>query len=144
MYRELIKPRHKKIYMDIHRRAPHVKILYHTCGAIEPMIKDLIDVGVDILNPIQPLAKGMDSFELKENYGDIISFHGGVDLQHAMSSLGTIDELRIEIVTRLKALAPNGGYILAPAHNIQPDSSPEKIIEMYDYAEKQGKYPIMI
>jgi uroporphyrinogen decarboxylase len=144
MYRDLIKPRHKKIYKDIHRRASHVKVLYHTCGAIEPMIDDLIDVGVDILNPVQPLAKGMDSFKLKQKYGERISFHGGVDLQHVMSSLGTIEELQAEIDTRLKALAPNGGYILAPAHNIQPDSSPQKILEMYDYTEKQGTYPIAI
>jgi uroporphyrinogen decarboxylase len=59
-----------------------------------------------------------------------------------MSSFGTNEELRTEIDTRLKALAPGGGYILAPAHNIQPDSTPKKILEMYDYAEKRGKYPI--
>jgi uroporphyrinogen decarboxylase len=142
MYKKLVKPRHKKIYGDIHKRAPHVKILYHSCGAIEPMINDLIEVDVDILNPIQPLAKGMDSFNLKEKYGNRLTFHGGVDLQRAMSERGTSDDLRSEIDTRLKALGQNGGYILAPAHNIQPDSTPEKILEMYDYAEKRGRYPL--
>ncbi len=143
MYREHIKPLHKRIYGDIHRRAPHVKILYHSCGAIEPMINDLIEVGVDILNPIQPLAKGMDSFGLKQRYGDRLSFHGAIDLQHAMSEKGTIEDLHREIDIRITALAPDGGYIFAPAHNIQPDSSAEKIIEMYDYAERRGQYPIM-
>ncbi|MFW9911963.1 MAG: uroporphyrinogen decarboxylase family protein [Candidatus Thorarchaeota archaeon] len=142
MYRKLVKPRHKKIYGDIHKRAPHVKILYHSCGAIEPMINDLIEVDVDILNPIQPLAKGMDSFSLKEKYGNKLTFHGGVDLQRAMSERGTSKDLRSEIDTRLKALGHDGGYILAPAHNIQPDSTPEKILEMYDYAEKRGRYPL--
>ena len=142
MYREKIKPKHKKIYSDIRRRAPHVKILYHTCGAIEPMVEDLIDVEVDILNPVQPLAKGMDSQNLKRKYGDRLTFHGGIDLQQAMSAVGTIDDLREEIDTRLKAFAPGGGYILAPAHNIQPDSTPEKILEMYDYAAKKGQYPV--
>ncbi|MFW9801558.1 MAG: uroporphyrinogen decarboxylase family protein [Candidatus Thorarchaeota archaeon] len=142
MYKKLVKPRHKKIYGDIHKRAPHVKILYHSCGAVEPMINDLLEVDVDILNPIQPLAKGMDSAILKEKYGDRLTFHGGVDLQRAMSERGTSDDLRSEIDTRLKALAPGGGYILAPAHNIQPDSTPEKILEMYDYAEKRGRYPL--
>ncbi|MFX1471216.1 MAG: uroporphyrinogen decarboxylase family protein [Promethearchaeota archaeon] len=142
MYKKLVKPRHKRIYSDIHKRAPHVKILYHSCGAVEPMINDLIEVDVDILNPIQPLAKGMDSVNLKEKYGDRLVFHGGVDLQRAMSERGTSEDLRNEIDIRLKALAPDGGYILAPAHNIQPDSTPEKILEMYDYAEKRGKYPI--
>ncbi len=142
MYRDKIKPKHKKIYSDIHRRAPHVKILYHSCGAIEPMIEDLIDVEVDILNPVQPLAEGMDSETLKQKYGDRLTFHGGIDLQQAMASVGKIDDLRKEIDTRLRAFAPGGGYILAPAHNIQPDSTPEKILEMYDYAAEKGQYPI--
>ena len=108
------------------------------------MIEDLIDVEVDILNPIQPLAKGMDSFGLKEKYGDRLVFHGGIDLQHAMTPQSTIEELRTEIDTRIKALAPNGGYILAPAHNLQPESPPEKVVEMYDYALKRGTYPLNI
>jgi uroporphyrinogen decarboxylase len=106
------------------------------------MIGDLIDVDVDILNPIQPLAKGMESAGLKAKYGDRLTFHGGIDLQHAMSAQGTIEEVRQEVETRLKALAPGGGYILAPAHNIQPDSTPEKILTLYDHAKKMGVYPI--
>jgi len=144
MFRELVKPRLKRVYSDIHKRAPHIKVHYHSCGAVEPLINDLIEVGVDILNPIQPLAKGMDSAELKAKYGTRLSFHGAIDLQKAMAERGTMDDLKTEIDTRLKALAPGGGYILAPAHNIQPDSSPEKIVGMYDYAEKRGKYPIRI
>lgn len=142
MYRSMVKYRHKKIYSDIHRRAPHVKILYHSCGAVEPMIEDLIEVDVDILNPIQPLAKGMDSVELKRKYGDRLTFHGGIDLQHAMSAQGTINDVREEVDKRVKALAPGGGYILAPAHNIQPESTPEKILELYDHATKKGTYPV--
>ncbi len=142
IYRNLVKHRHKKIYSDIHRRAPHVKILYHSCGAIEPMIEDLIEVDVDILNPIQPLAKGMDSAELKRKYGDRLTFHGGIDLQHAMSAQGTLEDVRKEVDTRIDALAHGGGYILAPAHNIQPESSPEQILELYDYATKRGVYPL--
>ncbi len=142
MYRDLIKPRHKKIYSEIHRRAPHVELLYHSCGAIEPLIGDLIDVGVDILNPIQPLAKGMESELLKEKYGRELTFHGGIDLQRAMAEHGTLNDIRQEVDTRLSALASGGGYILAPSHNIQPDSTPEKILEMYDYAIKKGTYPI--
>ncbi|MHA1587888.1 MAG: uroporphyrinogen decarboxylase family protein [Candidatus Thorarchaeota archaeon] len=144
MYRDLVKPRHKKIYGDIHKRAPHVKVLYHSCGAIEPMINDLIEVGVDILNPLQPLARGMESALLKKKYGDRICFHGGVDLQDAMATTGTLNDVRKEVETRLSAFAPGGGYIFAPAHNLQPDSTPEKIVEMYDHAEKKGKYPISV
>ncbi len=142
IYRRLVKPKHKKIYGEIKKRKPDVKILFHSCGAVEPLIDDLIDVHVDILNPIQPLAKGMDSHDLKEKYGERLSFHGGIDLQHAMTARGSIEDVRQEVDSRLRALAPGGGYILAPAHNLQPDSSPEKILEMYDYAVKHGKYPI--
>jgi len=144
MYRDLVKPRHKKIYGDIHKRAPHLKVLYHSCGAIEPMIDDLIEVGVDILNPLQPLARGMESALLKKKYGGRICFHGGVDLQDAMAATGTLDDVRKEVEARLSSFAPGGGYIFAPAHNLQPDSTPEKIVEMYDHAEKKGKYPISV
>jgi uroporphyrinogen decarboxylase len=106
------------------------------------MIEDLIDVDVDILNPIQPLAKGMESEKLKEKYGDRLTFHGGIDLQVAMAAQGTLEDVRKEVDTRLRALAPGGGYILAPAHNIQPESTPEKILELYDYAIKKGVYPL--
>ena len=142
VYRTLVKHRQKKVYDDVHRRAPHLKILYHTCGAIEPLITDLIDVGVDILNPVQPLAKGMDSAVLKKKYGDKITFHGGIDIQHVMSAKGKIEEVRTEVDTRIDALAPGGGYILASAHNLQRESTPEKILELYDYAAKKGVYPL--
>jgi uroporphyrinogen decarboxylase len=89
------------------------------------------------------LAKGMDSATLKEKYGDRLTFHGGVDLQNAMSAQGTIDDVEQEVEVRLRALAPGGGYILAPAHNIQPDSTPEKILTLYDYGMKRGVYPIL-
>ncbi|MFW9809742.1 MAG: uroporphyrinogen decarboxylase family protein [Candidatus Thorarchaeota archaeon] len=142
LYRNMIKDRHKKIYDDIHRRAPHVKILHHTCGAVEPLIPDLIDVGVDILNPVQPLAKGMDSATLKKKYGDKLTFHGGIDIQRVMAAQGSIEDVRGEVDTRIDALAHGGGYILAPAHNIQSESTPEKILELYDYASKKGIYPL--
>ncbi|MFW9927014.1 MAG: uroporphyrinogen decarboxylase family protein [Candidatus Thorarchaeota archaeon] len=141
-YRNMIKKRHKKLYDDIHRRAPHVKILHHTCGAVEPLIQDLIDVGVDILNSIQPLAKGMDSAGLKMKYGDKLTFHGGIDIQRVMAAEGSIEDVRSEVDTRISALAHNGGYILAPAHNIQSESTPQKILELYDYASKKGVYPL--
>ncbi|MFW9796353.1 MAG: uroporphyrinogen decarboxylase family protein [Candidatus Thorarchaeota archaeon] len=142
IYRSMVKDRHKRVYDDIHRRAPQVKILHHTCGSLEPLGQDLIDVGVDILNPVQPLAKGMDSAELKKKYGDTLTFHGGIDIQHVMAAKGTIDEVRAEVDTRINAFAHGGGYILAPAHNLQLEATPEKILELYDYAAKKGTYPL--
>ena len=142
IYRTLVKHRHKKVFDEIHSRAPHIKLLYHNCGAVEPLIQDLIDVGVDILNPIQPLAKGMDSAILKKKYGNTLTFHGGIDIQHVMSAKGSIEEVRAEVDTRINALAHGGGYILAPAHNLQAECTPQKILELYDYATKKGTYPL--
>ncbi len=144
MFRSMVKPRLRKIYTDIKKRTSHIKLLYHSCGAIEPLIGDLIDIGVDILNPVQPIAKGMDSSELKRKYGDKLTFHGGIDLQQAMSEMGDVESVKHEVETRLRAFAPGGGYILSPAHNIQPDSTPEQILALYDHALKKGVYPISI
>jgi uroporphyrinogen decarboxylase len=138
LYRKYIKPYHKKLCDFIHKRTD-AKIMIHSDGAIETFIQDLIDVGIDVLNPIQPLAKGMDTKNLKEKYGDKICFHGGVDTQKVLP-YGTSKEVEEEVIKRIKDLAPNGGYILAPSHNIQVDTPPENVIIMYKAAQKYGQY----
>jgi uroporphyrinogen decarboxylase len=143
-WRKTFKPRLKRLYSYVKGKAPEAKIFFHSCGAIRPIIKDLIEVGVDILNPIQPLAEGMNPESLKEEFGEKICFHGGIDVQQVMSSIGAFKDVEREVKGKIKALAPGGGYILASSHNLQPDSSPEKIVAMYDYALKYGKYPIKI
>ena len=140
MFREYFKPAEEKVYNFIKSRAPHVKIWFHSCGSIEPLINDFIDLGVDILNPVQPLCDGMDSFELKKKYGKKLCFHGGIDLQKALP--GTLDNTSMETETRIRAFAPGGGYILAPANHIQKDTSVENIIALYRHAAEFGKYPI--
>jgi len=143
-WRKTFKPRLKRLYSYVKGKAPEAKIFFHSCGAIRPIIKDLIEVGVDILNPIQPLAEGMNPESLKEEFGEKICFHGGIDVQQVMSSIGALKDVEYEVKGKIKALGPGGGYILASSHNLQPDSSPEKIVAMYDYALKYGKYPIKI
>ena len=143
-WRKIIKPRYAKIVSFIKSKAPSVKVFHHSCGALKPIIPDLIEIGIDILNPIQPLAQGMNSKELKTEYGSRICFHGGIDLQKVMSFRGSIEEVKEEVKNRIRDLAPGGGYILAPAHNLQPDTTPEKIYLMYRYAAKYGVYPISI
>ncbi|MEM2180989.1 MAG: uroporphyrinogen decarboxylase family protein [Nitrososphaeria archaeon] len=138
LYRKYIKPYHKKLCDFIHRKTD-AKIMIHSCGAVEPFISDFIDAGIDVLNPVQPLAKGMDTKILKEKYGDKICFHGGIDTQRVLP-YGTPLEVRKEVKRRIRDLAPNGGYILAPSHNIQVDTSPENIIALYKAAQKYGKY----
>lgn len=139
LYRKYVKPYHKKL-CDFIRKRTDAKIMIHSDGAIETFIPDLIDVGIDVLNPVQPLAIGMDTKNLKEKYGDKICFHGGIDTQKVLPC-GTPKEVEEEVIKRIRDLASNGGYILAPSHNIQVDTPPENIIIMYKVAQKYGKYP---
>jgi uroporphyrinogen decarboxylase len=140
LYRQYLKPRHKKLFDFIHSRTD-AKLLLHTCGSVDPVINDLIEVGVDILNPVQPRAYGMKSEELKRKYGDKLCFHGGFDIQRVLP-FGTKEEIENEAKRRIKAFAPGGGYIFCAAHNIQPDVPPQNVITMYKAAEKFGRYPI--
>ena len=140
MFRRFFKPAEDRVYSFIKSKAPHVKIWFHSCGAIEPLIGDFLELGVDILNPVQPLCTGMDSFELKRKYGKRLCFHGGIDLQKAMP--GSLDDVVAEAEKRIRAFAPGGGYILAPANHIQKDTPPENIVALYRHAAEFGRYPI--
>jgi uroporphyrinogen decarboxylase len=138
LYRKYMKPRYKKIIKMIKEYAPDSKIFFHSCGAVRRLISDLIDTGIEILNPIQPLAVGMNSRELKAEFGDKVCFHGGIDIQYALP--GSIDDIRSEVQERIISLAKGGGYILAPTNHVQSDTSPENLIELYKYAKEFGKY----
>jgi uroporphyrinogen decarboxylase len=140
LYREMIKPK-EKLFFDSIKNKTKAKIWYHCDGAMSVFINDLIELGVDILNPVQATAKGMDPLELKKTYGDRISFHGGIDQQHVLSA-GTIDDVREEVKLRISQLGPGGGYILAACHCIPPEVSGEKVIELFRSARKYGVYPI--
>lgn len=140
LFREFIKPAEDKVYRHIKKRAPQVKIWFHSCGAISELIEDFIDIGTEILNPVQPLAAGMDSAGLKKRFGDRLCFHGGIDLQKAMP--GSLEDVKHECQTRIKAFGKGGGYILAPANHFQNDTPAENIAYLYRYAKEFGKYPI--
>lgn len=133
MYRQFIKPRHKKLFSYIKSKAQNkVYIFYHTCGAVKELIPDLIEAGVDILNPVQVNAKGMDSKELKKLFGkDITFWGGGVDTQHILPH-GTPQEVRDETKRRIEDLAPGGGFIFNPVHNVQRDVPPENYMAMWE------------
>ena len=131
MWRKYIKPRYKEEIENVKRKYPHIKWFHHSCGSIFPIINDLIEIGVDILNPIQPKAKDMEPERLKENFGDRITFHGGIDIQELLP-FGTPKEIKREVVKRLDILSENGGYIIAPSHNIQARTPTENIFAFYD------------
>lgn len=138
-YRELCKPRHKQLCAFIHSRS-RAKIFFHSCGAIRPVIPDLIEIGVDILNPVQVSAKGMDSAELKHEYGkDLVFWGGGVDTQNILGS-GTPQQVREEVKRRITDLMPGGGFVFAAIHNIQANVPPENILAMWETLDEFGVY----
>ena len=139
-YREMIMPARKKLNDFIKSKAPQVKILHHTCGAVSALIPDLIDSGIDILNPIQPMAAGMGSKSLKEKWGDQLFFDGGIDTQYALT--GGMPELETEVATRILALAPGGGYSLGPSNHLQEDVPPANAVALFELARELGHYPL--
>ncbi len=140
IYRKYIKPRHKKLFSLIKEKAPHIKVFLHCCGAVKPLIPDLIEAGVDILNPIQVSANNMDTKVLKKEYGDVLIFWGGgVDTQRVLP-FGSPWEVREEVKRRIDDLAPGGGFVFNTIHNIQADVPPENIEAMLETLEKYGKY----
>jgi len=137
LYRRLIKPRHKELYDFIHSRT-EAKILHHSCGSILPLVQDLIDVGVDILNPIQTSAEGMDPAVLKRKFGGQLVFHGGIDVQRILP-FATPARVKDEVRRIIDVMGQGGGYILAPSHNIQADVPPENILAMYEVIWEEYK-----
>lgn len=140
-YRTFCKPYQARWIAGVRALAPGARILYHTCGAVGPLVGEFIEIGVDILNPIQPRARGMDARWLKKEYGSEICFAGGIDTQQVLP-FGTTDQVRDHVADLVDSLAPGGGFILAPAHMIQPEVPPANITAMYDTALACGKYPL--
>jgi uroporphyrinogen decarboxylase len=141
MYRAMIKPYQAEIIATIKRRHP-AKVFYHSCGSIYPLINDLIEIGVDLLNPVQVSAKEMgDTARLKREFGRRLSFCGGIDTQQVLP-YGTPDDVRREVRRRIKDLGPGGGYVLAAVHAIQPDVPPENVCALYEEALAAGRYPL--
>jgi uroporphyrinogen decarboxylase len=138
-YRRLVKPRHKILFDFIHTHS-NAKVFFHSCGAIRPIIPDLIEVGIDILNPVQVSAAGMDTAKLKNDFGkDLTFWGGGVDTQ-AVLSRGTPAEIRSEVHHRLDDLMADGGFVFNAVHNIQADVAPENIMAMWNALQEFGKY----
>ena len=140
MYREMVKPYQEEYFSTI-KEYTDAKILYHCCGAVFPLIEDLIEVGVDILNPVQVSCENMDTRMLKEHFGGRLSFCGGIDSQFILPQ-GTPEAVEAEVKKRITDLAPGGGYLLNPVHTIQADVPPENIVRLYAAGKKYGTYPI--
>jgi uroporphyrinogen decarboxylase len=139
VYRGIVKPRQKRLVQYIRSRTS-AKIWYHSCGSVVQYIPDLLDNGIDILNPVQTSARDMDPLVLKAEYGDVLSFWGGgIDAQHVLPSKSP-DEVREAVRQNVEAFKPGGGYVFNNVHNIQADVPPENILAMFDAAAEYGAY----
>jgi uroporphyrinogen decarboxylase len=138
LFRELVSPYFSE-RIDFTRGFTPGYFWHHTCGSVYSLIPELIEVGVDILNPIQPGAFMMEPDRLKSDFGKRLCFHGGFDTQHVLP-FGSQDEVRGEVEKMMNVLKVDGGYIFSAAHNIQEDVPPENVIELFRAARAYGQY----
>jgi len=138
-YRALVKPLQAELFAFIRARTK-AKVFLHSCGAIRELIPDLIEIGVDILNPVQVSAAGMDSAELKREFGrDIVFWGGGVDTQRILGG-GSPDEVRAEVRRRIADLRDGGGFVFAAVHNVQPNVPPRNLVAMWETWREEAAY----
>lgn len=138
LYRKLVKPLQRQLFESIKKRTG-AKLFYHSCGSVYQFIGDLLEIGIDILNPIQVSAQDMDTKRLKKEFGKELTFWGGCDTQRVLP-FGTPDEVKDEVKKRIDDLAEEGGFVLNSVHNIQADVPPENILAMFDMARDYGKH----
>jgi len=128
-YRDLVKPLHRELFAFLHAHTD-ASVFFHSCGAVRELIPDLIEIGVDILNPVQVSAVGMDTAALKREFGrDLVFWGGGVDTQRVLGS-GTPEQVRSDVRRRIGDLAEGGGFVFAAVHNVQPNVPPENLLAM--------------
>jgi len=138
MFRRIFKPRLQAVFSRIHQLAPHAKLFFHSDGNIRPILPDLIEIGIDILNPIHITATGMDPAALKRDFGkDVCFWGGGVETQTVLP-FGTPQDVRDNVRRNVDALAPGGGYVFNTIHNIQADVPPANIVAMIE-ALREGR-----
>ncbi len=128
-------PRMKKMMDLAHQSGAYV--FFHSDGAVRKIIPDMIEAGIDVLNPVQWRCKGMERESLKKDFGDEIVFHGAVDNQYTLP-FGKVEDVKNEVRENIEILGKNGGYILAPCHNIQPVTPVENILAMYESGYEYG------
>lgn len=137
MWREVFKPRLHKMFTTFKAANKNIKIAYHSCGAIAPIIDELAEIGLDIINPLQPRAKGMEIGGLYEKHKDKLIFFGGIDVQDVLPH-GTTEDVKAEVLRCITATDGGRKYILAPAHNIQPDTPVDNVYTFFEAAREYG------
>jgi len=139
-FKEHYLPHFKRVIDFVKNKRLGIKILFHSCGNVRPIIPDFIEMGVDILNPVHVTATGMEPVQLKKDFGkDIVFWGGGVDTQHVLPS-GTSEQVKDDVKRNIEALAPGGGFVFSTVHNIQAEVPPQNIIAMLEALREFGKY----
>jgi uroporphyrinogen decarboxylase len=137
MYREFFKPRHKLMWSRAKQLA-NVKVMLHCCGGVRELLPDLIDAGLEAINPVQISCAGMDARELKAEFGkDMVFWGGGCDTQTILPN-ATPDEVRRHVKEQVQILSPGGGFVFQQVHNILANVPPENIVAMYEAVQGIG------
>ena len=135
-YREIVKPYQLELCQHV-KSLTNAKIYFHSCGSISPLLDELIEIGVEILNPVQVSAANMDTQDLKKRYGKKLSFWGAIDTFEVLPN-GSASDVQAEVHKRICDLGKSGGYVMGPVHNICSDVPPENVVAMYEAGLKYG------
>ena len=133
-YLRYIRPRHAKFFRRVRELTP-AKLMFHSCGSIVDILPDLIDMGVDIINPVQVTARGMEPARLKREFGRDLVFWGGTDSQKTVP-FGSVDEVRAMVERLIDTFGPGGGFVFSSCHNIQPDVPLPNVLAMFAHARE--------
>jgi uroporphyrinogen decarboxylase len=139
MWRRLFKPLYAQLFRTVKRINPEIIVMMHSDGAVAPLLPDLIEIGLEVFNPVQPGVPGHDPRELKARFGDQLAFFGAIDQQHLLPN-GSVAEIEADVRTKIAVLGKGGGYMIAPAHIIQADTSVEQVEAFIAAARKYGNY----
>ena len=136
-WRRIFKPRISYMFREWKKVNPGIRIAWHTCGSVVPIIGDFIEIGLDLINPLQPLASGMDAENITRIFGDRVLYFGGIDIQELLPA-GPPERIRSEVRRISDIYGRYGGYLIAPAHNIQDDTPVEHILAFFDAVKQLG------
>lgn len=139
MFRELFKPHYVRLVDAIKEAKSDIIPILHCDGAVKDLLDDIREIGFEVFNPVQPGVPGHGPREMKDNFGDKFAFWGAIDQQDLLPN-GTDEEVEEEIRNRINILGENGGYMVAPAHIIQSDVTPERVEKFIKYCIKHSKY----
>jgi uroporphyrinogen decarboxylase len=137
MFRHFFKPALARLVETVKGYRPELKVMAHSDGFIQPLLEDFVEIGIDVVHPLEPLA-AVDQGAVKERFAGRLAFLGGVDIVHALP--GSKDDVVAEVQRRIAQLAPGGGYILAPSNHLQQDVPPENVMALFEAARRYGRY----